>query len=106
MGEEAAGMPRARPQAARKVAPALVSFDLRMFLFGDMSALPMNPALFLECTNQLVIFRVMSNPIPDNVIAIENADGAVVDSNSCRIDWPRGVNGFEVQTWVAGIFDE
>ena len=48
----------------------------------------------------------MSNPIPDNVIAIENADGAVVDSNSCRIDWPRGVNGFEVQTWVTGIFTE
>jgi hypothetical protein len=61
VGEGVAGMPRARPQAARKVAVREVRVSLRKsrrerLRFGDISALPMKSALLLECSNQLVIF--------------------------------------------------
>jgi hypothetical protein len=48
----------------------------------------------------------MPNPIPDDVVSIQNSDGAVVDSNSSGIDWSRGMNGFEMQTWMTGVFNE
>jgi hypothetical protein len=61
VGEEVTGMPRARWHAERKAAPKPSKVALRKsrrerFWFGDMSALPMKSTLFLERTNQPVVF--------------------------------------------------
>ena len=59
--------------------------------------------LFPELLDQLVIFRMGTNPVPNNVIALANANSSVIHTDSDRINWTRRMNGLKTQTWVMRV---
>ena len=47
-----------------------------------------------------------SNPKLDNMFIFHNADGAIIQVDSYRIDWFCVINAFKMQTGVRPIFDK
>jgi len=62
--------------------------------------------LFPELSNQLIVFSVGADPIPDDVIFISDADGAVIQPDPYGINGTGRMNGFEVQAWVKRVLDK
>jgi hypothetical protein len=62
--------------------------------------------LFPILSNQLIVFGVGANPIPDDVISVTDADSAIIQPDPHRINGTGRMNKFEVQTWVKGILNK
>jgi hypothetical protein len=57
-------------------------------------------------SEEAIVLGVRADPIPNDDVALDDAQRAMSEPHACGVDRPGGVHGFEAETGVLGVLLE